>query len=82
MLETGQEPGAIVAEQGLGQISDEGALKEIVAKVVASMPDAVEKYKAGNERVFGSFVGAVMKETKGQANPELVNSLIKAAIAG
>ncbi|MCP5405462.1 MAG: Asp-tRNA(Asn)/Glu-tRNA(Gln) amidotransferase subunit GatB [Pseudomonadaceae bacterium] len=81
MLESGKDAAAIVAEQGLGQISDEGALREIVAKVVAAMPDAVAKYKGGNERVFGSFVGAVMKETKGQANPEMVNRLIKEAVA-
>ncbi len=80
MVETGQNAPAIVAEQGLGQISDEGALKAIVQKVVDAMPEAVAKFKGGNERVFGSFVGAVMKETKGQANPELVNKLIQEAL--
>jgi aspartyl-tRNA(Asn)/glutamyl-tRNA(Gln) amidotransferase subunit B len=80
MLETGQDAASIVAEQGLTQISDEGPLKEAVAKALAANPDAVAKYKAGNERIFGSFVGFVMKETKGQANPELVNRLLKEAI--
>lgn len=80
MLESGKDAAAIVAEQGLGQISDEGALREVCARAVAANPDAVAKYKAGNERVFGSFVGFVMKETKGQANPELVNKLIQEAI--
>lgn len=73
-------PSAIVESQGLTQISDEGALKAICQQAVAANPDAVAKFKAGNERIFGSFVGAVMKETKGQANPELVNKLIKEAI--
>lgn len=81
MLETGKDAAALVAEQGLGQISDEGALRSIVAKVVAAMPEVVAKYKAGNDRVFGSFVGKVMAETKGQANPEMVNNLIKEEIS-
>lgn len=73
-------PTQIVEQQGLTQISDEGALKAICEKAVAANPDAVAKFKAGNDRIFGSFVGAVMKETKGQANPELVNKLIREAI--
>ena len=73
-------PSSIVEAQGLSQISDEGALSAICEQVVAANPDAVAKFKAGNERIFGSFVGAVMKETKGQANPELVNKLIRQAI--
>ena len=81
MIESGKEPDAIVAEQGLGQISDEGQLRAIVQKVLAAMPDVIEKYKGGNERVFGSFVGKVMAETKGQANPEMVNQLIKDELA-
>lgn len=81
MLESGKDAAAIVAEQGLGQISDEGALKAIVDKVLGGNADAVAKFKAGNDRVFGSFVGQVMKETKGQANPELVNKLLRDALA-
>ncbi|TKW61531.1 MAG: Asp-tRNA(Asn)/Glu-tRNA(Gln) amidotransferase subunit GatB [Blastochloris viridis] len=73
-------PSAIVEAQGLTQISDEGALKAICEQAVASNPDAVAKFKSGNDRIFGSFVGAVMKETKGQANPELVNKLLREAI--
>lgn len=80
MLETGEAPADIVEKQGLSQISDEGALKAACEKALAANPDAVAKYKAGNERIFGSFVGFVMKETKGQANPELVNKLLKQAI--
>lgn len=80
MLEQGGNPADIVAAQGLTQISDEGALKAICQQVVEGMPDAVAKYKGGNARIFGSFVGAVMKETKGQANPELVNKLLQELI--
>lgn len=80
MLESGEAPEAIVQKQGLTQISDEGALREACAKAIAANPDAVAKYKAGNERIFGSFVGFVMKETKGQANPELVNTILKELI--
>ncbi|HEX2859469.1 MAG TPA: Asp-tRNA(Asn)/Glu-tRNA(Gln) amidotransferase subunit GatB [Alphaproteobacteria bacterium] len=80
MLETGKAAGAIVAESGMGQISDEGALGAICSKVIAENLDLVAKYKGGNERIFGSFVGKVMAETKGQANPEVVNRLLKEAI--
>lgn len=80
MVETGKDPAKIVEEQGLVQISDEGALKQIVADAIAANPQAVEDYKAGNERAAGFFVGQVMKMTKGKANPAMVNKLIKEAI--
>ena len=74
-------PAQIVEQQGLSQNSNEGELKAICEKALAANPDAVAKFKSGNERIFGSFVGYVMKETKGQANPELVNKLLHEAIA-
>ncbi len=77
MFETGKEPGAIIKEKGLVQISDEGALLAVVEKVIASHPQSVEDYKAGKEKAIGFLVGQVMKETKGQANPGLVNKLLK-----
>jgi len=76
MVETGKEPRAIVEEKGLVQISDEGALRQVVADVIAANPQAVEDYKAGNEKALGFFVGQVMKQTKGKANPPLVNKLL------
>ncbi|GAA4725843.1 Asp-tRNA(Asn)/Glu-tRNA(Gln) amidotransferase subunit GatB [Brevibacillus fulvus] len=76
MVETGKDPGKIVEEQGLVQISDEGALKQIVIDAIAANPQAVEDYKAGNDRAVGFFVGQVMKQTKGKANPAMVNKLI------
>ncbi len=76
MLETGKSPQAIVEEQGLVQISDEGAIKEIVSRVVDSNPQSVADFKAGKEKAIGFLVGQVMKESKGKANPGLANKLI------
>ncbi|WNR45495.1 Asp-tRNA(Asn)/Glu-tRNA(Gln) amidotransferase subunit GatB [Paenibacillus roseipurpureus] len=76
MLETGKEPQTIVEEQGLVQISDEGAIKAVVEQVVANSPQSVADFKAGKEKAVGFLVGQVMKETKGKANPGLVNKLI------
>lgn len=77
MLKEGTNASDIIEKQGLSQISDEGALKEIVQKVVTSNPDQVTAYKSGKTQLFGFFVGQVMKETKGRANPQTVNSLLK-----
>lgn len=76
MLETGKSPQAIVEEKGLVQINDEGAIKGIVEQVVANNPQSVADYKAGKTKAIGFLVGQVMKETKGKANPGLVNKLI------
>jgi aspartyl-tRNA(Asn)/glutamyl-tRNA(Gln) amidotransferase subunit B len=76
MVETGKEPKVIVEEKGLVQISDEGALRQVVVEVIAANPQAVEDFKAGNEKALGFFVGQVMKQTKGKANPPLVNKLL------
>src|SRR5574344_771963 len=63
----------IVNKQGLAVISDEGALKEIVQKIVNDNPSQVEAYRGGKDKLFGFFIGQVMKATKGQANPKLLN---------
>jgi aspartyl-tRNA(Asn)/glutamyl-tRNA(Gln) amidotransferase subunit B len=76
MVETGKSPAVIVEEQGLVQISDESALVAAVDAVLANNPQSVADYKAGNEKVVGFIVGQVMKETKGKANPGLVNKII------
>jgi aspartyl-tRNA(Asn)/glutamyl-tRNA(Gln) amidotransferase subunit B len=76
MLETGKDPQTIVEEQGLVQISDEGAIKSVVEQVVANNPQSVADFKAGKDKAVGFLVGQVMKETKGKANPGLVNKLI------
>lgn len=77
MLKEGTNASKIVESQGLSQISDEGAIKEIVQKVVDSNPEQVAAYKGGKVQLFGFFVGQVMKETKGRANPKTVNDLLK-----
>ncbi|TDF94179.1 Asp-tRNA(Asn)/Glu-tRNA(Gln) amidotransferase subunit GatB [Paenibacillus piri] len=76
MLETGKDPQTIVEEQGLVQISDEGAIKAVVEQIVAANPQSVADFKAGKDKAVGFLVGQVMKETKGKANPGLVNKLI------
>ena len=77
MMQTGKLASKIVEEKGLSQISDEGAIKEICQKVVDANPNQVAAYKGGKVQLFGFFVGQVMKETKGRANPQTVNSLLK-----
>ncbi len=76
MLESGKGPQQIVEEQGLVQISDEGAIAEVVNRIVTANPQSVEDFKAGKEKAIGFLVGQVMKETKGKANPALVNKLL------
>ncbi|WP_019121668.1 Asp-tRNA(Asn)/Glu-tRNA(Gln) amidotransferase subunit GatB [Brevibacillus massiliensis] len=80
MVETGKEPAKIVEEQGLVQISDEGELKRIVDEVIAANPQSVADYKAGKKQAVGYLVGQVMKQTKGKANPPMVNKLLVEAI--
>lgn len=82
MIETGKLPQQIVEEQGLVQISDEGAIKAIVEQVVAANPQSVEDYKAGKQKAIGFLVGQVMKESKGKANPALVNKLLTEVLNG
>lgn len=76
MLQTGKDPEQIVKEKGLTQISDEGQIKEIVVKVLSNNPQSIEDFKNGKDRALGFLVGQVMKETRGKANPQLVNKLI------
>lgn len=76
MVETGKEPEKIVEEKGLIQISDEGAIKEVVDKIIAANPQSVEDYKNGKDRALGFLVGQCMKEMKGKGNPQILNKLI------
>ena len=80
MLEERVEPQEIVTRHGLGQISDEAALRELVAAVVDEHPDEAAQYRAGKEKLLGFFVGQIMKATGGRANPQLVNELLRAAL--
>jgi len=77
MYRTGKEPQAIVQEKGWVQIQDSSELAGVIDQVLASHPEEVNKYRAGKEKVFGFFVGQVMKATRGQANPKLVNELLR-----
>jgi aspartyl-tRNA(Asn)/glutamyl-tRNA(Gln) amidotransferase subunit B len=81
MLETGNGADEIIAAAGLAQIVDSGALEKIARQVVTKSPENVAKYKSGNEGVFKFFVGQVMKETRGQANPQIVNEILKRVLA-
>lgn len=80
MFHTGDPAASIVDRRGLRQISDEGALREIVRRAMAANPDAVQSYRQGKEKALGALVGAVMKETRGKANPQLVNRLLLEAL--
>jgi len=77
MWKTGEAPDALVKKLGLSQITDEGAIAKIVDDVIAQNPDQVAQFRAGKDKVFGFFVGQVMKLSKGQANPDSVNKLLK-----
>ena len=82
MVEERAEPEAVVQNHGLAQISDSDALEAVVAEIVAGNPAQVEQYRAGKQQVLGFFVGQVMKATKGRANPQLVNELLRRALDG
>lgn len=77
MFETGQEPKQIIEEQGLVQVSDINILSSIIDDLLVNNPDSVIAYKAGKDKLFGFFVGEVMKKTQGKANPNLVTGLLK-----
>ncbi|QTH40200.1 Asp-tRNA(Asn)/Glu-tRNA(Gln) amidotransferase subunit GatB [Cohnella sp. LGH] len=82
MLETGKSPQKIVEEQGLVQISDEGAILAIVDAIIAANPQSVEDFRGGKDKAIGFLVGQIMKETKGKANPGLVNKLLMDRLKG
>jgi len=75
-----KSPKEIVEEQGVAQVSDESTLSAVVKQVVEAHPKEVEKCKAGKTKILGFLVGQIMKETKGQANPQKVNELLRKAL--
>ena len=81
MVETGEPPGAIVDARGLRQVTDTGAIDAAVDAVLAANADKVAQYKAGAEKLFGFFVGQVMKAMAGKGNPALVNTALKQRLA-
>ncbi|GAN68853.1 Asp-tRNA(Asn)/Glu-tRNA(Gln) amidotransferase subunit GatB [Acetobacter orleanensis] len=82
MVETGEGPDAIVEKKGLRQVTDTGVIDAAIDAVMAKNADKVTEYRSGKDKLFGFFVGQVMKETKGKANPALVNDALKAKLDG
>ena len=80
MIETGEDPVAIVDARGLRQVTDLGAIEAAVAEVLARNQDKVAEYRAGKEKLFGYFVGQVMKVMQGKGNPALVNEVLKKSL--
>lgn len=76
MVNTGENPSKIVENKGLVQITDQNVILPIIDEIIAKNPDNVAKYKAGNDKLFGFFVGQVLKATDGKANPKVVNELV------
>ncbi len=77
MIETGKAPGDIVEERGLSQVTDTGAIDKAIADVLAANPDKVAEYRSGKDKLFGFFVGQVMKATGGKTNPAMVNDILE-----
>ncbi len=77
MLEQGGEAAQIVEEKGLKQVTDTGAIEAIIDAVIAANPSQVADYRGGKDKLFGFFVGQVMKQSQGKANPDAVNEILK-----
>jgi len=82
LLAEGGEPEKLIAAKGMVQITDEGAIRALIQKVIDANPKNLEDYRSGKDKLFGFFVGQVMKESKGAANPEIINALLKEMLAG
>ncbi len=76
MVEYGGDPSTIVRDQGLGQVSDEGELAEVIKKVIMANPKPAEDYKAGKPQALQFLIGQIMKETKGAANPSVIREIL------
>jgi aspartyl-tRNA(Asn)/glutamyl-tRNA(Gln) amidotransferase subunit B len=82
MYATGKAPGVLVEEKGLKQVSDQDAVARVVDEVLEAHSKEVTEFRAGKEKLFGFFVGQVMKRTQGKANPKLVNDLLRERLRG
>jgi aspartyl-tRNA(Asn)/glutamyl-tRNA(Gln) amidotransferase subunit B len=82
MVETGKSPAALVEERGLKQVTDTGAIEAAIEAVMKVHADKVGEYRSGKDKLFGFFVGQVMKATQGKANPALVNELLRKKLLG
>jgi len=77
LMENDEDIDSVIDKLGLKQMSDTGAIESICDEIIAANPDKVEQYKGGKEKLFGFFVGQVMKASKGSANPQAVNEILK-----
>ena len=82
MVQSGKDPATIIEVRGLKQVSDEGDLRGLLETLLNNNPKQVEQYRAGKTQIKGFFVGQAMKETKGQANPQIVNQLLEELLNG
>ena len=82
MVATGTDPAAIIEAKGLRQVTDEGAIAAAIDTVLAAQAEKVAEYHAGRDKLYGFFVGQVMRATQGKANPALVNQLLKEKLSG
>jgi aspartyl-tRNA(Asn)/glutamyl-tRNA(Gln) amidotransferase subunit B len=81
MVDTGKDAATIVEEQGLRQVTDTGAIEQAIDAVIAAQADKVAEYRSGKDKLFGFFVGQVMKATGGKANPVMLNDLLRQKLA-
>jgi aspartyl-tRNA(Asn)/glutamyl-tRNA(Gln) amidotransferase subunit B len=77
MMETSKDADAIIEDKGLKQVTDTGAIEAIIDEVITNNPDNVAAYRGGKDKLFGFFIGQVMKVSQGKANPAMVNELLK-----
>ena len=82
MVETGEAAAKIVEKKGLRQVTDTGAIEKVIDQVMIQQADKLAEYRAGKDKLFGFFVGQVMKATGGKANPAMLNELLKKKLAG
>ena len=82
MFATGKDAASIVDEKGLKQVSDSGAIEALIDGVMAANQDKVDEYRGGKDKLFGFFVGQVMKQSGGQANPGMVNQILRSKLDG
>ncbi len=80
MMDGGKHPGEIIAEKGLAQITDEDELSSIVKRIIEENPKEVERYRGGDKKLLGFFVGQVMKITRGKADPAVVNVILRKSL--
>jgi aspartyl-tRNA(Asn)/glutamyl-tRNA(Gln) amidotransferase subunit B len=82
MVASGAEPAAIVEAKGMRQVTDSSAIEAAIDAVLAAQSDKVAEYRAGRDKLYGFFVGQIMRATQGKANPAIVNRLLNEKLKG